>query len=387
LAAVVHDAWKKGCVFDGWSDLFRFDLWKQAIAESGLDANSYLGPRNTGDIQPWSHIGPAGAATRLLRDKERADSEAKIGAAAAGPASRGSGGGDVGGPEAADSAAAKGPADDPTSCTSDPDSGRVGDETAAEPASGAPNSLYGRRRKKSRGQQGLTGTGFRLQYAKLDRVRFISHLDVVRVFDRALRKAGLPIAFSQGFAKHPKIAFGPPLPVGVTSRAEYLDLEFSAPVTTAFVEALDAALPEGLSALAAEPHKGSKPASLMSCISQADYRIWLSPHSAGEVERTRGAGAVDAAFLNAGRLLEGCGRSRIDGPSWLEAVMTGRVDSGENGPEITARVRLDIKKGPKIWEIGAGLLEELDLDPRLIRFERMASWVLVGPDPVSPLEM
>jgi radical SAM family uncharacterized protein len=364
LAGVIHSAWKKGCAFDGWSDLFNFDAWRQAIEESGIDDRSYLGPRDTSERQPWSHIGPADAEGRLLKSRERARAEAQLEAPAAKAGGRPSRGGVA--PAGAEAPAGARPGEVPSQ---------------------ASDSLYGRRRKKSRGPQGLTGTGFRLQYAKLDRVRFISHLDVVRAFDRALRKAGLPIAFSSGFAKHPRMAFGPPLPVGVTSLAEYVDFEFSAPLTPAFVEALDAALPGGLSVVRAEPHAGSKPPSLMSSISQADYRMWLSPHWVREIEMKVGAGAVKGVFLNARRLLERRDGKSTDGPAWLEAVVSGTVDSGAAGPEITVRVRLDIKKGPKIWDIGAGLLEGLDLDPRLIRFERMAAWVLGSSGPVSPLEM
>lgn len=378
LAEVIHLAWKKGCRFDGWSDLFMFDRWKLAIEESGIDARSYLGPRDTAETLPWGHIGPAGAEKSLLKSRERAHEEALIKESPSPDAEWGRGGRD-----AADSAGWVGqtPVDDAPTAELTGAASDAGTPSASQSAGG----LYGRRRKKSRGPQGLTGTTFRLQYAKLDSLRFISHLDVVRAFDRALRRAELPIAFSQGFAKHPKMAFGPPLPVGVTSRAEYLDLEFAAPQTSAFASVLSEALPEGLSVIRTEPQTGSKPESLMSAISMAEYRIWLSPYLAGEVERLRGAGAVEEEFFNAGRLLEECGR-RSGGGTWRDAVAKGSVEAGPRGPKIKVTVRLGIKKGPKIWEIGAGLLEGLDLDPRLLRIERRAAWVMSGAGPVTPFE-
>lgn len=81
---------------------------------------------------------------------------------------------------------------------------------------------------------------------------FISHLDFVRTLERAVRRAELPIAFTQGFHPHPRISFASALPVGVLSEAEYVDMEFSAPVLARDAsETLSRALPLGLSVTAA----------------------------------------------------------------------------------------------------------------------------------------
>lgn len=65
----------------------------------------------------------------------------------------------------------------------------------------------------------------RLKYSKTAAGRFISHLDMLRTFERIFRRAALPLAFSEGFNPHPKISFGSALAVGITSEAEYLDVE------------------------------------------------------------------------------------------------------------------------------------------------------------------
>ena len=65
---------------------------------------------------------------------------------------------------------------------------------------------------------------YRLRYARFGPARFASHLDLGRALGRALRRAALPVAYSQGFHPLPKMAFGPPLPVGVESEAEFLEL-------------------------------------------------------------------------------------------------------------------------------------------------------------------
>ena len=87
----------------------------------------------------------------------------------------------------------------------------------------------------------------RMRYARTGRVRFLSHLDFMTLVHRAAVRAGIPLAWSQGFNPHPKIAFGPALPVGMESETEYLDLEtdpFADLLQT--TKDLNAVLPEGV---------------------------------------------------------------------------------------------------------------------------------------------
>jgi radical SAM-linked protein len=65
---------------------------------------------------------------------------------------------------------------------------------------------------------------FRVWFRKGERVRYISHLDVLRSWERSIRRAGLPLSYSQGFTPHPKIAFASPLPLGFVSEAEVMDV-------------------------------------------------------------------------------------------------------------------------------------------------------------------
>ena len=64
----------------------------------------------------------------------------------------------------------------------------------------------------------------RIKYGKTEAGKFISHLDLSRAWERAFRRAQIPVAYSQGFNPHPKISFGSALAVGVTSSGEYLDV-------------------------------------------------------------------------------------------------------------------------------------------------------------------
>ena len=86
-----------------------------------------------------------------------------------------------------------------------------------------------------------------VRYAKRGKMRFASHRDVARAFERGVRRAGLPIAYSAGFSPHPKISYAGGAPTGVASEAEYLSLALTARQAEAQVcQRLDAALPDGI---------------------------------------------------------------------------------------------------------------------------------------------
>ncbi len=79
-------------------------------------------------------------------------------------------------------------------------------------------------------------------------LRFLSHLDMMRLWERALRRAGLPLRYSQGYHPHPRLSLALPLAVGMTAEAEWLEVEFLSPVSTEGIrERLTSQLPAGLS--------------------------------------------------------------------------------------------------------------------------------------------
>jgi radical SAM-linked protein len=87
----------------------------------------------------------------------------------------------------------------------------------------------------------------RMRYAKRGRLRFTSHRDFARAFERALRRAQVPMGYSAGFSPHPKISYVGAAPTGVASEAEYLEIGLAREVDVeALRAAIDAALPDGL---------------------------------------------------------------------------------------------------------------------------------------------
>ncbi|MBV2356559.1 TIGR03936 family radical SAM-associated protein [Streptomyces sp. J2-1] len=87
----------------------------------------------------------------------------------------------------------------------------------------------------------------RLRYTKRGRLRFTSHRDFQRAFERALRRAEVPMAYSAGFTPHPKVSYANAAPTGTGSEAEYLEIALAAPRDPGSLRALlDASLPTGL---------------------------------------------------------------------------------------------------------------------------------------------
>lgn len=116
---------------------------------------------------------------------------------------------------------------------------------------------------------------YRIRLIKGPEVRFVSHLDTMKLLERAIRRANLPIAFSEGFNPHPKIALGSALAVGVTSSAEYADLEFRQTLATEeLIERLNRALPNGYQITEAKELIGKTDA-LMAILNRAAYQISL----------------------------------------------------------------------------------------------------------------
>ena len=90
----------------------------------------------------------------------------------------------------------------------------------------------------------------RIRYAKRGRLRFTSHRDFARAFERAVRRAGVPIAFSSGYSPHPKISYANASPTGAATEAEYLEIGLTRECDPDAVRAdLDASLPPGLDVL------------------------------------------------------------------------------------------------------------------------------------------
>lgn len=115
----------------------------------------------------------------------------------------------------------------------------------------------------------------RVKFIRGEEVKYISHLDLMKAFERALRRSQIPVAYSQGFSPHPNMVFGLPLSVGVTSEAEYADFELAEPLEPAeFVERLNLQLPSGLKIIGARKRKVKE--NIMASVAMASYDVSVS---------------------------------------------------------------------------------------------------------------
>lgn len=122
--------------------------------------------------------------------------------------------------------------------------------------------------------KGTAGFPLRLRFTEHGKVRFVSHRDIARAFDRAFRVEQLALAFTEGFSPRPKVSFGLALSVGHESDAEYLDVELREALDDpdVLVAPLCAALPEGVLVTGAAALRDRAPA-LQEAVTCVEYRI------------------------------------------------------------------------------------------------------------------
>ena len=113
----------------------------------------------------------------------------------------------------------------------------------------------------------------RVRFKRGQEVKFISHLDLIRLWQRALHRARIPLAYSAGFSPHPRVSLAAPLPIGITSEAELMDIYLSKWVSPHFLTtALSQQLPIGIEILGVYQIAPNQP-SLQSQVRYAEYKV------------------------------------------------------------------------------------------------------------------
>lgn len=114
----------------------------------------------------------------------------------------------------------------------------------------------------------------RIKFSKEGPMKFLGHLDTMRYFQKALRRASLPVAFSGGYSPHMIMSFAAPLGVGIESLGEYFDLELTETLPTdEIVSRLDREMVEGVHILSARQVEDGKASKAMALVAAADYEI------------------------------------------------------------------------------------------------------------------
>lgn len=200
----------------------------------------------------------------------------------------------------------------------------------------------------------------RIRFSRGEAVKYITHLDMMRFWERALRRAGIPLAYSPGFTPHPRISLAAPLPIGVTSEAELMDIFLTKRISPhSFIQATSRQLPPGIDILEVQEVSLELP-SLQSQLRYAQYRV--------EVESNKSLEEVQSALrslLQAEHLpwqhMRDTGprhydlRALIDdlwlmdrGDSWYTLGMRLRIDSKGTGRAEQVSKALGFSEYPKL---------------------------------------
>ena len=207
--------------------------------------------------------------------------------------------------------------------------------------------------------RGDVGFPVRVCFTKRGKVRFISHRDVARAFERAFRIETLPLSFTQGFSPRPKVSFGLALSVGHESDAEFLDVELAEQIGLEELPAmLSRALPEGIEVRAVQALADRAPA-LQEAVSAVEWEI--------EVISTRAGVDAYPDVVN----------GRVDAVMQSTTLVVERVRKGRTGSEdIRPALRRITVLGPT--ERGTLIGVELATRPTSVRPAELVA--ILSPD-------
>lgn len=184
---LLYSAYLNGAFYDGWYEYFDYDKWKKAELESGVNIADYQQELDLDDSLPWDHISIGVSKSFMKAEYRKAEQQITTG-------------------DCRDECTACG------LCL-----GEVKPVYHDQISSGSA--------AKSDETQNTDTKVFRVFYEKGSQVRYIGHLDMLRMTYRLVRASGLKVVYSEGYNQHPQVSFGPPLPLGMISRCEYFDLK------------------------------------------------------------------------------------------------------------------------------------------------------------------
>jgi radical SAM-linked protein len=218
----------------------------------------------------------------------------------------------------------------------------------------------------------------RIRSSKLGKVRFTSSRDTARIWERALRRANLPVALSAGFTPRPKISFGLALPTGAESTAEYVDIELRPDTCAADLDAgalagrLSDALPIGFDALVVAARPDGK-GSLQEDVTTCTWQLWSPRLTAEDCRAACQLLAADTLVLERERK----GKRSVDDlrPTILDLRVAegGTDDPFTHLPEPSRELAM-------FPQDGARLIADLATDGRAIRPSELAELAFPGLD-------
>ena len=312
LGAAIARAHDLGAVFDGWGEWLRLDAWRQALAETGVDIDAEIGPRELAATLPWDVIDAQVRKGFLKAERRRSFIEAETPDCRWGDCMR-----------------CGIPGDGLDTQLALPTLPVVGDP--APDLARARNAAY-RLRPAPRVlpeakplTQPERATRYRFAFQKLGDARWLSHRNVMDLLERALRAGGVPVRYTEGYNPHIRVSMGPALALGHEALAELFDVDCHAAVELGMLSAANRVLPTGLQLTGCQPVADGQP-SLGKAIAANRYRLRRAPGAPPWPERPPAAttgGVLD--WRAAGdELLVTLNASQVDGPTpSVKSVLAG----------------------------------------------------------------
>lgn len=231
LGNVLESAYKKGAVFSSWKDHLSLEPYMEAMKEFGLTPEEFQRERSTEERLPWDHLS-CGVSKKFLLTERRRSLEGKVTNDCRYDSCRNCGICEFKGRKSLLTTQAKEKDIRPKLVFHSRDQANE-DIPEFVPA--------------DKPDLGLKGSHFRIWFEKMGPTAYISQLDLQSVLERAMRRAELPLSFSQGFHPMPRISFGRALPVGVESRAEWLNIMLRTEIDgDELIKRLNAQMPIGI---------------------------------------------------------------------------------------------------------------------------------------------
>ena len=230
--------------------------------------------------------------------------------------------------------------------------------------------------------RGDSGFPVRIAFTKEGKVRFISHRDVARAFERAFRIEGLPLAFTQGFSPRPKVSFGLALSVGHESDGEYLDLELAEAIDLdELADRLSAALPEGIEVYGVVPLADRAPA-LQEAVSAVEWAIEITPvtpdaAAVPEIVAARAAAILAAPELRVTRVRKGRASEDDIRPAIRHLSVVGPSTTGTHLTAELATRPTSLRPAELVAALGSEFREG--------RVRRTRQWIERGEERLDPL--
>jgi len=276
IGEVLLRAYQLGCRFDGWSEMFKWDLWMKAFQETGIDPYFYNREIGLQEVLPWDFIDIGVSKRFLLKERERSFKQLQTYDCKWGEC-RGCG---IPG-NYADIRLASSPepghAETLVQLPTEELIGHPDGCAAADHASVRENQDFmpPRQEPETSEVQACQFRAYVFHYWKEGPARFLSHLNVMKLMEQALLRSGIGLRFTQGFNPHPRFITSPAIPLGMASRSEYIQFEATGELPESLLSQVNGCLVEGLVVREIQPLSGgTRPTSIGRPL-QASYRAVL----------------------------------------------------------------------------------------------------------------